>query len=255
MLSALSGSVAFAPTTGVRAPTVTTASVRMETKADLEVLAKKLNPTVGFYDPLGLADAVIDGSNEAAIGYLRHAEIKHGRVAMAAFVGYCIQANGVRFPWTPYPGFQDGLTPPEQWANVPAAGKWQFFVFIGILEALGECFPAGEHYMAGGRPGVYPSLTEPNDQMRACGLYPPHGFNVDLLPFRASLAKQDEAKRARGRQVEINNGRLAMLGIFSLISEQKVPGAVPFLSGKIPTLPDMEIMGPFVGTDGISHIW
>ena len=174
---------------------------------------------------------------------------------MAAFVGYCIQANGVRFPWTPYPGFQDGLTPPEQWANVPAAGKWQFFVFIGILEALGECFPAGEHYMAGGRPGVYPSLTEPNDQMAACGLYPPHGFNVDLLPFRASLAKQDEAKRARGRQVEINNGRLAMLGIFSLISEQKVPGAVPFLSGKIPTLPDMEIMGPFVGTDGISHIW
>ena len=66
MLSALSGSVAFAPTTGVRAPTVTTASVRMETKADLEVLAKKLNPTVGFYDPLGLADAVVDGSNEAA---------------------------------------------------------------------------------------------------------------------------------------------------------------------------------------------
>ena len=51
------------------------------------------------------------------------------------------------------------------------------------------------------------------------------------------------------------NGRLAMLGIFSLLSEQKVPGAVPFLSGKIPTLPDMEIMGPFVGTDGISHIW
>ena len=108
--------------------------------------------------------------------------------------------------------------------------------------------------MAGGRPGVYPSLTEPNEQMLSCGLYPPHGFNVDLLPFRASLAKQDESKRARGRQVEINNGRAAMLGIFSLLSEQKVPGAVPFLSGKIPTLPDMEIMGPFVGTDGVSHL-
>ena len=174
---------------------------------------------------------------------------------MAAFVGYCLQANGVRVPWTPYPGFQDGLTPPEQWANVPAAGKWQFFVFIGILEALGECFPSGEHYMAGGRPGVYPSLTEPNEQMLSCGLYPPHGFNVDLLPFRASLAKQDESTRARCRQVEINNGRAAMLGIFSLLSEQKVPGAVPFLSGKIPTLPDMEIMGPFVGTDGVSHIF
>ena len=55
MLSALSGSVAFSPTAGVRAPAVTTASVRMETKADLEVLAKKLNPVVGFYDPLALS--------------------------------------------------------------------------------------------------------------------------------------------------------------------------------------------------------
>ena len=126
----------------------------------------------------------------------------------------------------------------------------------GLWASCGRVKTTSEgRFLAGGRPGVYPSLTEPNDQMRACGLYPPHGFNVDLLPFRASLAKQDESKRARGRQVEINNGRLAMLGIFSLISEQKVPGAVPFLSGKIPTLPDMEIMGPFVGTDGVSHIF
>ena len=253
--AAFVGPAAQAPATAVNAG-----------QGDLVALAEangdQLGRNLGFWDPLGASSLDFFGLEQsgrlpsgATVGYLRHAEIKHGRVAMAAFVGYCIQANGVRFPWTPYPGFQDGLTPPEQWANIPAAGKWQFFVFICILEALGECFPSGEHYMAGGRPGVYPSLTEPNDQMAACGLYPPHGFNVDLLPFRASLAKQDEAKRARGRQVEINNGRLAMLGIFSLISEQKVPGAVPFLSGKIPTLPDMEIMGPFVGTDGISHIW
>jgi hypothetical protein len=48
-----------------------------ETKADLESLAKDLNPLVGFYDPLNLAEAEFWGqSNEATIGYLRHSEIK-----------------------------------------------------------------------------------------------------------------------------------------------------------------------------------
>jgi len=51
-----------------------------ETKADMEVLAKQLNPAVGFWDPLGCLNFDFwQLGQEGTIGYLRHAEIKHGR--------------------------------------------------------------------------------------------------------------------------------------------------------------------------------
>ena len=69
----------------------------METKADLVTLADKLNPVVGFWDPLGLADQDFWGQgNEATIGWIRESEIKHGRIAMAGFVGFIVHANGFR---------------------------------------------------------------------------------------------------------------------------------------------------------------
>jgi len=57
-------------------------------QTDLQALAKQLNPMVGYWDPLGISDSAYWGQNdEFTIGWLRQSEIKHGRVAMAAFVG------------------------------------------------------------------------------------------------------------------------------------------------------------------------
>mmetsp|Transcript_50233 Transcript_50233/g.99251 ORF Transcript_50233/g.99251 Transcript_50233/m.99251 type:complete len:269 (-) Transcript_50233:201-1007(-) len=214
-----------------------TRAVQMhETKADLEALAVELNPVVGFYDPLNLAENDFWGQgNEATIGFLRHAEIKHGRVAMAAFVGYCMHANGIQFPTHMPANSENGISeytstnPAELWDQIPTNAQLQIICFIGFLEfwsELGERVGMPAHYMRGGKPGAFNSLKNGPIQL-------PHPVPLDLFdPFGFSKNKSDEQK-ARGRVVEINNGRLAQIGIMGFCAASKVPGSVPALSGII----------------------
>merc|ERR1712029_814383 len=111
-------------------------------KDTLIAIAEKANPTIKFWDPLGLAEQDFwEAGNEATIGFLRHAEIKHGRVAMAAFVGYIIQSNVV-FTWPQnYAGDlppSTDLLPEEQWDAIPLAARYQIIAVIGFLEFWDE---------------------------------------------------------------------------------------------------------------------
>jgi len=192
--------------------------------ADLEKIGKEQNPLIGYWDPLNLGLLNFWGQGEeATVGFLRHAEIKHGRVAMAAFVGYCVQANGIRFPWDPVAGgMPAGLSPPEQWDAMPLEAKLQIILFIGILEGYSEhsfiLEKSGEkHYMKGGKPGFFP----PTDNF-------PHPVGLNLYdPFNNAKGMSEEVK-AKRRNIEINNGRLAMIGIMGFVAEATVPGSVPF---------------------------
>jgi len=216
-----------------------------ETKADLEELAKKLNPVIGYYDPLGLGGSRFVGrSEEFTIGFLRHAEIKHGRVAMAAFIGYCVQSN-YRFPWAmtldgaPFPSL--ALSPPEQWDVLPLAAKFQIILFIGFLEFYSEISSSkgqpGEnvHYCKGGIPGKYPTF-DANPHPVPFNLYDP--FNL-----YKNMSKEDKERRLRS---ELNNGRLAMFGILGFLCAQTTPGSVPLLNGMVGPYTG-ELMAPFQG--------
>jgi len=208
---------------GAHPGNVRTSTVKMETNADLQVLAKKLNPAVGYFDPLKLGS---DERGEAFIGFMRHAEIKHGRVAMAAFVGYCITANGLRWPAEPFMSI-GGNSPMEQFDALPQDTKWNLVLGVGLLEGWGELRGTGEpHYMRGGKPGYYPKFDEV-DKKTLFGYYP--GLNLwDPLKIAGNMSPEKSEKKLIA---EINNGRLAMLGLAAFISEGKVPGSVPLLNG------------------------
>jgi hypothetical protein len=203
---------------------------------DMQALAMKQNPVVGFWDPLGI---VTEDTAPETIGWFRHAEIKHGRVAMAGFVGYCVHANGITFPWNiqaplPWTGLTSGLpaisfadisaagAPGDMWDALPTAAKVQIGCVIGFLEMHGESSLALEadgqkHYVRGGKPGYYPSFQGRYPHPVPLDLWDPFGFTKKLTPER----------KEKALLAEVNNGRLAMIGIFGLLSASKgliVPG-------------------------------
>ena len=79
-----------------------------------------------------------------------------------------------------------------------------------------------KHYTKGGKVGYFPSF----DVL-------PHPVPFNLYdPFGRSKDRTPEEKE-RGLLVEINNGRLAMIGLMGFLAEGKVPGSVPALAGLI----------------------
>merc|ERR1712078_511836 len=203
-------------------------------------------------DPLGIAEP-----SPETIGWFRHAEIKHGRVAMAAFVGYCVQSNGIHFPWniqgwqgTPVVSFADIAAaggPADQWDALPTAAKLQILGVVGFLEMWSETSTVlkadgQEHYVRGGKPGYFPKLSR-TDEFAF-----PHPVPLNLWDPFGFTSKMDAARKEKALLAEVNNGRLAMIGIFGLISAStglQVPG----LDGLGIKPYAGEIMAPFTASD------
>jgi len=150
---------------------------------------------VGFWDPLGFCD---DG-DEAAFRRRRAVEIKHGRVAMIATIGYIVPE------YTRWPG---DLSPSEgisfadvpngfgAFSKVPMLGWAQIIIFAGLMEGR---FLSNE--------------TAPGDY--GLGKY-------GALGLFGSVSDPEERKTKLN--AEIANGRLAMFGIIGLFFQNGVTG-------------------------------
>lgn len=176
---------------------------------------------MAVWDPLGLADL----GSPATLAWMRHAELKHGRVAMAAFTGWLVAsgnqlaiANGhepIHFPGYISP-FSEGVSfadiaaaggPMEQWQTVPELGKLQIISAIFFIEHQSE-WKIKPHYMAGGTPGSLKGLKN---------FWDPIGLT----------SKMDAKKLERQRLSELKNGRAAMLGIVGCLIASSAPAAIP----------------------------
>merc|ERR1711990_1145160 len=126
--------------------------------------------------------------------------------------------------------------PCDQWDALPTSAKIQILGAIAFLEMWSEspvnlANSGTKHYVRGGKPGVFPSF-EGNPHPVPLELWDPFGFTKKMTPER----------KEKALLAEINNGRLAMLGIFGLISASKgliVPGYLE-MCGEESTMLEMD---------------
>mmetsp|Transcript_34629 Transcript_34629/g.81645 ORF Transcript_34629/g.81645 Transcript_34629/m.81645 type:complete len:206 (-) Transcript_34629:298-915(-) len=177
--------------------------VSTQLRADLDSMAGSTKPIKNF-DPLNLANV---GSDET-LAWFRAAELKHSRVAMLAFTGYVVQSMGFHFPGQLSSDVSfstlSAMKPFDAWDAVPDAGKAQILGTIFVAELASES--QGTHYMKGGNT---PEVVFPKFDFS--------GVDADTLATKKSR--------------ELNNGRLAMIGIMGFIAANNVPGSVPALAG------------------------
>jgi len=157
-------------------------------------------------------------SNAATIGFLREAEIKHGRVSMLACIGYIVPEY---FKWPGYLSPSTGLKfadVPHGLAaitKVPAVG-WQQIVFFGLAM---ELFAMNQN--AKDPPGKLSSrlvfgLTDISTSLNTYTWGP---FGIPNAP-----SIEDPEKRKRSLNAEIANGRLAMFAIMAMMFQNGTVG-------------------------------
>ena len=138
---------------------------------------------MGYFDPLGLSS----GKSDDVMSLYREAELKHGRVAMAACLGWYLNAGGV------HPAFNSALSndPLKAAQELPAVGWVQFVLGCGAIEWLAQQIKQRPGYVAG-----------------------------DVFGASYWVDDSDEGW-VDYQNKEINNGRLAMVAFMGIFGKSK----------------------------------
>ena len=163
-----------------------------------EGLAGAIAPT-GFFDPAGFST----GKTDAEIKKIREAELKHGRLAMLATVGVLV---GEKFN----PLFDGKVTGPAifqfQQCDTIFPAFWTFVMLaVGIVEGQNIIIGWDQRPGTGGVSNLREEYVNGDLGFDPLGLKPIDEEAFDLM-----------------RTKELQNGRLAMIGIAGMVARELV---------------------------------
>jgi light-harvesting complex I chlorophyll a/b binding protein 1 len=155
---------------------------------------------LGYWDPLGMGKARPDKFQR-----WRAVEIKHGRIAMMATTGYIAQSC-LRWPGylstsadIKFADLPNGILALK---SVPPLGLFQILAFIGLMETQTWRF------LDGSWPGEVPGGKAPGD-----------------VAGDFWVRYTDPEEKAYKLNIELNNGRAAMLGITGMLMHDHLTGS------------------------------
>jgi Chlorophyll A-B binding protein len=199
LFSLVAGAAAFVP--AQKAATTTQLADAGKAAFGSEIGAQA---PLGYWDPLGFCK---EGDKET-FERLRWVELKHGRVAMLAVVGYLVTYAGVRFP-----GAEDIPAGFAALDNLPGMVWAQAIATWAMMEAANQ------------------------DQSKA-----PWGTAQGSIAFKADFKgdfrngfidfgwdKQSAAWKDKKRATELNQGRAAQMGILGLMVHEKLGNVADIL--------------------------
>jgi hypothetical protein len=191
LASLIAGSAAFAPPQQARTSMTLNADLTKEIGAQVPL---------GFHDPLGFCGSDPSNGDQENFDRMRWVELKHGRIAMLAVVGYLVTYAGVRFPGAgDIPaGFAalDAL-PGMVWAQMIAT--WT------LMEAANQ-----DQFKA-----PWGTIDKGESKAEFKG-----DFRNQFIDF--GWDKQSDDWKRRKRTIELNQGRAAMMGILGLMVHEQL---------------------------------
>jgi len=156
---------------------------------------------LGYWDPLNFSE----GGDPEKFARYRYVELKHGRIAMLAFLGEMVTRAGIRLPGaidkagTTFESIPNGYA---ALSAVPALGYIQVGLFVGFLETVVMMDRTGE--------GEFPG-----------------DFRNGFLDY--GWDNFDEEEQLSKRSIELSNGRAAMIGSVLILAADQLKIELPII--------------------------